>query len=207
MELNEKKVKIMEVAEKLFAKNGFSGTSVREIAKKADVNIAMISYYFESKEKLLEAIFHYKGDYLKVMVENLLQKDSFTRWQKLDWLVDEYVDRFLENQYLHRIILRESGLHSKGSLREFIDKQRYGHYKMVKEFIEKGQKDGEFKEGCDLLMLYSLLPGTTKHLLFHESFMRHVIKGETGKDIDLDDLKVRTQSFLKMTLRVLLQKD
>lgn len=196
----------MEVAEKLFAKNGFSGTSVREIAKRAEVNIAMISYYFESKEKLLEAIFHYRGDYLNVMVESLLQKDAFTRWQKLDWLVDEYVDRFLEHQYLHRIILRESGLHSKGSLREFIDRKRHGHYKMVKQFIEEGQAAGDFRADVDLLMLYSLLPGITKHLLFHESFMNYVIKEESGEELGLEGLKVRAQTFLKKALRELLQK-
>ena len=44
----------MEAAEELFAEKGFSGTSVRDIADAADVNVAMISYYFGSKEKMLE---------------------------------------------------------------------------------------------------------------------------------------------------------
>ena len=44
MELNEKQIKILEVAEKMFAENGYDGTSIRAIAKEADINIAMISY-------------------------------------------------------------------------------------------------------------------------------------------------------------------
>ena len=50
-EFNEKQLEILQVAEQLFAEEGFDGTSVRDIAKKANVNIAMISYYFGSKEK------------------------------------------------------------------------------------------------------------------------------------------------------------
>ncbi|MEO6348401.1 MAG: TetR family transcriptional regulator, partial [Aquaticitalea sp.] len=59
MSLNDKQIQILEVAEKLFAEHGFDGTSVRQIAHEADINIAMISYYFGSKEKLLEALFNF----------------------------------------------------------------------------------------------------------------------------------------------------
>jgi len=52
---SEKQLGILLVAERLFADKGFHGTSVRDIAQEADVNIAMISYYFGSKDKLLEA--------------------------------------------------------------------------------------------------------------------------------------------------------
>jgi len=43
--------------------NGFDGTSVRDIAQKAGVNLAMISYYFGSKEKLLEALIELRAGY------------------------------------------------------------------------------------------------------------------------------------------------
>ena len=57
MEYNDKQIAIINTAEKLFALNGFDGTSVRDIAHEAGVNLAMISYYFGSKEKLMEAVF------------------------------------------------------------------------------------------------------------------------------------------------------
>ena len=49
-----KKETIIESAIKLFSTKGFEGTSVREIASDAGVNVAMINYYFESKEKLFD---------------------------------------------------------------------------------------------------------------------------------------------------------
>ncbi len=48
---------ILEIASKLFSQKGFSGTSIREIASKAKVNISAISYHFESKENLLFQVF------------------------------------------------------------------------------------------------------------------------------------------------------
>jgi AcrR family transcriptional regulator len=49
----DKKEHIMHVAMELFAEKGFEGTSIRDLAQKADVNIAMVNYYFGSKEKPL----------------------------------------------------------------------------------------------------------------------------------------------------------
>jgi AcrR family transcriptional regulator len=49
--------RIIEVARELFVKKGIKETSVREIAKAADVNVAMINYYFRSKENLFATIF------------------------------------------------------------------------------------------------------------------------------------------------------
>ena len=48
----ETKEKIMEKARVLFADHGYEGTSVREIAKAAEVNVASVNYYFSSKENL-----------------------------------------------------------------------------------------------------------------------------------------------------------
>lgn len=55
-----KQVAILEVAEELIAKKGFDGTSVRDISSKAEINVAMISYYFGSKEKMLAYLYQYR---------------------------------------------------------------------------------------------------------------------------------------------------
>ena len=52
----EPKERILEAAAALFAQRGFSGVGVREIATAADVNISMISYYFNGKNGILKEI-------------------------------------------------------------------------------------------------------------------------------------------------------
>lgn len=48
--------RILDVAEALFAKKGFSGTSVREITDAADVRLASVNYYFKSKDNLYSEV-------------------------------------------------------------------------------------------------------------------------------------------------------
>ncbi len=69
----DKKEHILTVAEQLFGDKGFDGTSVRDIAHGADVNLAMISYYFGSKEKLLEALIEYRVGSSYGFLEELTQ--------------------------------------------------------------------------------------------------------------------------------------
>src|ERR1700744_6295156 len=107
MEYNEKQTAIINTAEKLFAVTGFDGTSVRDIAQEAGVNVAMISYYFGSKEKLMEAVVEERTSHIKLKVENLLQNTELTNIQKVFILIDEYVDKFIEHQQFHKIMIRE----------------------------------------------------------------------------------------------------
>lgn len=50
------KQRILNVAEHLFARDGYHATSLRSITAKAKVNLAAVNYHFGSKESLLEAI-------------------------------------------------------------------------------------------------------------------------------------------------------
>lgn len=61
------KKKILDVARVLFAEQGFEGTSVREIAKLAEVNIASLNYHFSNKENLFSEIL--KVSYLECSQE------------------------------------------------------------------------------------------------------------------------------------------
>lgn len=57
--MNEKpdtKARILDAAEKLFGKNGFDATSLRDITAEAQVNLAAVNYHFQSKDSLIDAV-------------------------------------------------------------------------------------------------------------------------------------------------------
>lgn len=56
MIVTDTKQRILDVAEEMFADQGFAGTSLRSIIAAADVNLAAVHYHFRSKEALLEAV-------------------------------------------------------------------------------------------------------------------------------------------------------
>jgi AcrR family transcriptional regulator len=56
------KEKILNAAERLFSERGIDGVSLREIASAAGVQLALISYYFRTKEGLYRAVFRRRID-------------------------------------------------------------------------------------------------------------------------------------------------
>ncbi|MFZ6681228.1 CerR family C-terminal domain-containing protein [Undibacterium sp. Tian12W] len=54
----EARTRLLDAALILFAEKGYAKTSIREIAKAADVNISAISYYFSDKAGLYHAVFN-----------------------------------------------------------------------------------------------------------------------------------------------------
>ena len=56
------KDRILGAAEDLFAQFGFSGTSLRQVTSRADVNIAAVNYHFGSQENLVNEVFRRRMD-------------------------------------------------------------------------------------------------------------------------------------------------
>jgi AcrR family transcriptional regulator len=54
--MTDTKERILDTAERLFAEQGYSATSLRSIISEAGVNLAAVHYHFRSKEALLETV-------------------------------------------------------------------------------------------------------------------------------------------------------
>jgi AcrR family transcriptional regulator len=50
------KTRILDAAERLFARDGFAATSLRAITADANVNLAAVNYHFQSKDALVQAV-------------------------------------------------------------------------------------------------------------------------------------------------------
>lgn len=69
---NATRAKLLRTAERLFAKNGIDGVSVRDITGAADANSAAVHYHFGSKQDLIAAILHSRMADLGARRERLL---------------------------------------------------------------------------------------------------------------------------------------
>jgi AcrR family transcriptional regulator len=150
MEYNDKQVQIMETAEILFAEKGFNGTSVRDIAEKANVNLAMISYYFGSKDKLLEALFGYRGEYFKLKLETILENKDLNSLEKINILIDHYIDKIMQQQCFSRIMIREQVLNHTGITAELIFQMKKKNQELISKLITRDRK----KESLKKILIY-----------------------------------------------------
>jgi AcrR family transcriptional regulator len=91
-ELNTK-IKILQVAHKLFAEKGKNGVAIREIAKEADVNVAAINYHFGNKDSLYGQTI--KASMLKMHTGiALLYQDNCS----VEELISRIFDYFIQNR-------------------------------------------------------------------------------------------------------------
>ncbi len=67
--------RILDAAEELFARSGIYGVTMREIAELANVDTALLHYYFESKRGVFDAVFARRADILNS--ERMLELDRY----------------------------------------------------------------------------------------------------------------------------------
>ena len=155
----------MEAAEKLFADKGFEGTSVRDIAEGAGVNLAMISYYFGSKEKLMEAMFDNRASSSILQLQEMVQDKNLSPLQKVEKLIDRYIDKLLSQQCFHRIMVREQMVNNHGLIADRIQDIKRKNQALIKELIAQGQRSGEFRKNIDVSLLMITLVGTISQMV------------------------------------------
>jgi len=101
----EEKIKI--AARTLFTKKGYAATRTRDIAEEAGINLALLNYYFRSKEKLFELIMMEKITNFFGVVGPLLNDTSVTLEQKIVTISGNYIDMLNDNPELPLFILSE----------------------------------------------------------------------------------------------------
>jgi AcrR family transcriptional regulator len=99
--------KIKEAARKLFTQKGFSATRTRDIAEEAGINLALLNYYFRSKQKLFDIIMMENfRQFIQGISFNFLEQNT-TLDQKISKVVSMYIDFLTQNPDLPLFILNE----------------------------------------------------------------------------------------------------
>lgn len=203
----DKREIIIITAIKLFGEKGFEGTSVREIAAGAHVNLAMINYYFGSKEKLFESVVEYKASYLKGVFEELVNNTSLSQIEKLYVVIDSYIARMFQSPQFHHLLHRELSLERRPQMKNAISEILLRNFVSVKKIIQDGMDSGEFKTIDAELTIASIL-GTINHLLSSETMCRKILqKSKDFNPYQSRKLKERISEHLKNLMQAYLMKN
>lgn len=170
----DKRSQILSAAEKLFADKGFEGTSVRDIAHLAGVNLAMISYYFGSKEKLFEALVEYRSGYTAGVLEELAQDEHLSPMQKMYKLIDFYVDRILSNYRFHNIISRQFSTLQSTDLKEVLMRMKEKNLEQIQKIMDDGEKLGVFRK-VDLELTLASIIGTISQMTLSKEWYCRIL--------------------------------
>lgn len=204
-ELNEKQLQIMKKALEVFAEKGFDSASVRDIAQRAEVNVAMISYYFGSKEKLLEAIFMNNTYSMKKKIESIIHSKTHDAFEKVDLLIDTYLNVIVENRSFHQLMMREQVLIKEGPLYSYIRDMKRQNRTLIEIAVKSGQKAGIFQKNIDISMLAATLFGSAHHFFSNYKFICEENNIKEGDDDEFNDKVIgKLKTHLKVMFKAFL---
>lgn len=107
MSENETQKKILEVATELFARHGYEGASIREIAKEAGVNLAAVNYHFQNKLSLYYKVMDSNCERMEVEIAALGNDDPSVE-ELVQRIFDYFIERRHEMMNSFKVILTET---------------------------------------------------------------------------------------------------
>lgn len=99
--------KIKEAARKVFTEKGYAAARTRDIAAEAGINLALLNYYFRSKEKLFDEIMLEKMQQLFGVMFPIVSDETLPLENKIDLIVQNYIDMLIKNPNLPLFVLNE----------------------------------------------------------------------------------------------------
>ena len=155
-------LRIREVAQDLFFKQGYALTSTTQIAKEVGCTQALVHYYYRTKENLFRQIFLEQIQAaLGVIGQSLMNEDSFDKF--IEHAISMYFDALMSNPRLPFFVLEElvSNPARRQYLRQnFIKSPSYGMlYMQFDARLRKEQQEGRIAkiEPFDLMMTIASL--------------------------------------------------
>jgi AcrR family transcriptional regulator len=149
---------------KLFARDGLEGTTVRDIAAEAGVNLSLVSYHFGGKEALYRACIEELGRDRESKFQEILKTPQTLEefGVRFHLFVSEMINFQLETPEACKIVMREidSGLPVAADI---FEKKMLKNFMLLTEFFESGQKKGFLRKSLDPSLVVLNLQGSIFH--------------------------------------------
>jgi AcrR family transcriptional regulator len=198
----DKKDHILDVAEKVFSDLGYDGASTRVISGEAGVNMAMLNYYFGSKEGLFIAVFDRKITNFQNILQSIGNDELMSSWDKMERYVELYSERVVNNNCFQKLLYQEMSMNRKTNLSDNIRDILMKNISEVGKILSEGINKGEFKKDTDIQMVIAALYGT-KNFIVNTPLMSSQMLGYDIQDDKMleEKLKPRLKAFMKNLLK------
>ncbi|QES89622.1 TetR/AcrR family transcriptional regulator [Rhizosphaericola mali] len=202
----DKKSQIIASATELFARKGFEGTSIRDIASQAGVNLAMINYYFGSKEKLFEAVMVSDSEYMLAIYKELADRQDMLTIDKVYAVIDYHVEKLMRKREFHKLLHHEIMLNQRMEVSDIIRDIIKKNKTLLSQIVNDGIIKGEFRQ-VDVALTMSLIFGTINQLFLSKTICNVVLdNNDCTKDPFTPELKDRVVVFMKDVMQRILLK-
>ena len=148
--------KIKAAARVVFHKKGFAGTRTRDIAKEADMNLALLNYYFHSKERLFEVVVLETLTFFYQTLGTVFNDETTTLEKKIQLVAEKYIDLITTEPEIPLFIMSEIRNHGAAILEKLPAANMILQSAFIKQY-KAAVKSGKIKEPNPLHFLMNLM--------------------------------------------------
>ena len=146
METTQTSDQVLNAATRLFAANGYEGTSLTDIAKEVGIRKPSLLYHYNSKDDLRLAVLRRVFEHWNNELPKILQ--AATGHNRFDGLVVAAMEFFVSNPDRARLLLREM-LDRPEELRAQMTAYLAPWLTIINDYIEKGKQAGSVRADID----------------------------------------------------------
>lgn len=180
----ETRKRILEAAEEEFARKGFDGARMRDVAQVAGVNHALLHHYFGDKESLFRAVV--ENAFSEVPTQAL---EEMRKHGDLEALIPAYVGmlvQFHQSRPSLARLLHLAAMDPSSPVQAAIGEiTRYigaPVQEAIAKALEQGQKDGRVRADLDARRMVSLIMGLSSYVFLEDRFFREFLGGDVRSE-------------------------
>lgn len=165
--------RILEVAKVLFAREGFHGASMQDVADAAGVSKANLYHHFQDKEALYRAVLQTTCDDKQTLVA-AFEQDGEAIEERLDEFIRQHLELILADPSGFRLLLHEvleSGPEQGRVLAEDLIGTDFDRFVAL---LQQGQASGAWRRDVDPAFLATLLVAANVFFFHSREVLRHL---------------------------------
>ena len=140
----DRRRQILDAAVRVFARQGFHGCRVSDIADEAGVAYGLVYHYFRSKEEVLDTLFLERWDVLVATIDEVAAREDMAPRDQLHVIASFIVDSYRYDPDLMKVIIVEVTRAANSFGRTHLVKIREA-YDGIAGIVERAQAEGTFK--------------------------------------------------------------
>lgn len=188
----ETRSKILHDSMLYFAKNGFAGTKISELAKHIGIGQGTLYIYFKSKEELFHEIFALTNTRKEIEALKMLLRLPLSARKKIRKLSERIMTRLTkEDGYAAKVALNTQMMFEQKDFASAETTYQSELYQLTEGLIKQGQKEGSVVDGLPMKLtdyywgvvyLYALKKlFTTKYEMISEEDLSRVLLKDESK--------------------------
>ena len=163
---------LLQAARELLAERGMPRVTLREVAKRAGVQPALVNYYFGGKAGLLRAVVDEVASGVRARVRDAADREGSAE-DRLRALITAIVEALAADPYAPRLLVEQVLFADDEIIDEFVDAFARANLTAVRSVLEAGRTSGTLRSVDPLFFMPSAV-GATVFFFLAEPIVRRL---------------------------------